>query len=82
MRVLATNITSPEGEIDLLMDDHGTRVVVEVRTVTGSGDPIDAVGRGKRERVSRLARRLRAGRVDFVGVAIRPDVLDIHWVPE
>jgi Holliday junction resolvase-like predicted endonuclease len=69
------------GEIDLLAIDHGQRVVVEVRTVTGRGDPIDAVGHAKRRRVRRLASAIGAARVDFVGVRIGADDVLVHWVP-
>ena len=63
------------------MSDGGTRVVVEVRTVTTGGDPVDAVGPEKRRVVGRLAGRLGAGRVDFLGVSFRHWGAEVHWVP-
>jgi Holliday junction resolvase-like predicted endonuclease len=66
------------GEIDLIAYDHGQRVVVEVRTVTGGIDPIDAIGMAKRRRVRHLAG---AARVDFVGVRLGTDDVLVHWVP-
>ncbi len=69
------------GEIDILAIDDGTRVVVEVRSITGTGDPIDAVSPDKRRQVSQLASRIGAGRVDFVGIGIGPDAAVVHWVP-
>jgi hypothetical protein len=56
-------------------------VVVEVRTVTGPGDPIDAVDSSKRRHVSALALRLGATRADLVGVALRHWGIEVHWVP-
>jgi Holliday junction resolvase-like predicted endonuclease len=70
-----------DGEIDLIAFDGRARVVVEVRTITGPGDPIEAVDHTKRSRVGRLAARLGADRVDFLGVAVRPDAMEMHWVP-
>lgn len=69
------------GELDLIARDGSTRVVVEVRAITGRGDPIDAISEEKRRHVRRLAGRVGAGRVDFLGVAIRGEAIDIHWVP-
>ncbi len=55
--------------------------MVEVRTVTRYGDPIDAVGQSKRRRVRQLAGAARGSRVDFVGVRIGVDDVLVHWVP-
>jgi Holliday junction resolvase-like predicted endonuclease len=81
LRVVASNLAIDGGEIDVLAIDHGKRVVVEVRTVTRDGDPIDAVDPSKRRRVSRLAGRVGAGRVDYIGIGITPDAAVFHWVP-
>jgi Holliday junction resolvase-like predicted endonuclease len=81
VRVVARNLEVPRGEIDLVVDDRGARVVVEVRTVRGTGDPIDAVGEGKRRKVRSLASNVGATRVDFLGVALRGDAVEFHWVP-
>jgi Holliday junction resolvase-like predicted endonuclease len=78
---IARNVESDGGEIDLLMSDGGTRVVVEVRTITTGGDPVDAVGLEKRRVVRRLAGRLGAGRVDFLGVSFQNWGAEVHWVP-
>ncbi len=79
--VVAANLVIDGGEIDILALDNGTRVVVEVRSVTGAGDPIDAVSSGKRRRVRELASRVGAERVDFVGIGIGPHAAVVHWVP-
>lgn len=61
--------------------DQGERVVVEVRTITGDSDPIDAVGPSKRRRVRQLSAALGGSRVDFVGVRVGVDDVVVHWVP-
>lgn len=71
----------PGGELDIVATDGSTRVVVEVRSVTGPGDPIDAITTSKRRHVRRLATHVRASRTDFVGVAIGERGLTVHWVP-
>lgn len=81
LQIEATNVVIDGGEIDIIARDGPTIVVVEVRTITGTGDPIDAVPDEKRRRVRRLAGGVRAGRVDFVGVAVRPSAIEFHWVP-
>jgi len=61
--------------------DEGTRVAVEVRTITGPGDPIDAVAPAKRAHVTRIARSHGVQRADFLGVGLRPWGVEFHWVP-
>lgn len=80
--VVAADLELEGGEVDLVAWDGRTRVVVEVRTITGGGDPIDAVDPGKRRRVTALAARSGVGRVDFVGVGIQRDGVVVHWVPD
>jgi hypothetical protein len=55
--------------------------VVEVRTVTTDGDPIDAVDQAKRRRVTSLAGAVGGSRVDFVGVRLGAEDVLVHWVP-
>lgn len=77
----ARNVVVDRGEIDLIVDDRGVRVAVEVRTRLGGADPIDAADEAKRDRVRKLARRVGAARVDVIGVRVDRDGFDIHWVP-
>jgi putative endonuclease len=58
LRIVARNWRRPEGEIDLVADDAGTHVFVEVRARTGEqhGHPLEAVSGWKRARVIRAAR--------------------------
>jgi len=81
MTPIARNVEVEGGEIDLVMSDMNTKVAVEVRTVTGPGDPVDAIDHRKRRHVSRLAAQARAGRVDYLGIGIRPWGIEVHWVP-
>lgn len=53
--------------------------VVEVRTLTGTAYPLDAVDDAKRRQVRRLAGAIGVSRVDFVGVALHPGYHVIHW---
>ncbi len=73
-------MTVADGELDLLARDERTLVAIEVRTTGGPHDPIDAVDRSKRRRVKRLAARVGAGRVDFLGVRVAEEGVDFHWV--
>ena len=81
MRVLGSNVAVDGGEIDLCALDGAARVVVEVRAITGDGDPIDAIGSEKRKHVESLAIRFGAERVDFVGVRLGASTVDVHWLP-
>jgi putative endonuclease len=57
-RIVARNWRRPEGELDLVADDNGTCVFVEVRSRTGleQGDPLESITPRKRARVIRAAR--------------------------
>lgn len=77
----ARNLRAATGEVDIVARDGAARVVVEVRTISGPGDPIDAVDTKKRHRVRRLGAQMRADRTDFLGIAIRDGWVDVHWVP-
>lgn len=79
--MLGANITVDRGELDLIGMDGDDRVAFEVRTITGEGDPIDAVDQAKRRQVQRLAAANGASRVDLVGIRLHDDGFDVHWVP-
>lgn len=81
LRVVGANVEVAGGEIDLLAVDGGTTVAVEVRTTTGSADPLDAADEPKRRRVRRLAAAVGADRVDFVGLRVDAGGVDVHWLP-
>jgi putative endonuclease len=79
VQIAARNVQIERGEIDLIATDGREMVVIEVRTITAEGDPIDAVSPAKRRRV--LAGAVGASRVDFVGVRLGADDVLVHWVP-
>jgi putative endonuclease len=90
MRVLARNWRRREGELDIIAQDWGTLVFVEVRSRSGdaSGHPLETVTTRKRAQIIRAARlylaeeRWQASgfRFDVVGVTFwdggRPPTLD------
>jgi len=77
-RIIERNWRRPEGELDLVADDRGVLVFVEVRSRTGEerGHPLETVNAHKRARVVRAARMYleatqptaTAFRFDVVGV--------------
>lgn len=81
MHILASNVQVGRGELDLVGIDGGERVAFEVRTITGPGDPIDAVDHAKRRRVRRLAAAQGLHRVDLIGIRVDGEGFDVHWVP-
>lgn len=56
-RILDRNVKTPIGEIDLIAEDRGTLVFVEIKTRRSSrfGAPEEAVGLSKQRRLGRLA---------------------------
>lgn len=81
MRIVAANLAVGRGELDLVGVDGPHHVAFEVRTITGAGDPIDAVGEAKRRRVRRLAAAHGLTRVDLVGIRLHSGGFDVHWLP-
>ena len=57
LKLLARNFRCPQGEIDLVMDDRGTLVFVEVRYRRSNafGTPAETVGRHKQARLRAAA---------------------------
>ena len=88
LRVLARNVRYPDGELDIVALDGATTVFVEVkrRRTVALGAPEEAVGRTKRARVVRAARRWlaahpgRARRVRFDVVAVVDDPPSVTWL--
>jgi putative endonuclease len=56
-RILARNFKTPVGEIDIVADDGGTLVFVEVKTRGGGtfGRPFEAVDARKKEKLRKVA---------------------------
>lgn len=82
-RIVERNWRRPEGELDLVADDRGVLVFVEVRSRTGEerGHPLETVNARKRARVARAARLYLATaqpaatdfRFDVVGITFARD---------
>ena len=82
-RIVERNWRRPEGELDLVADDRGVLVFVEVRSRTGEerGHPLETVNARKRARVVRAARlyledilpSAKEFRFDVVGVTFARD---------
>ncbi|HEX5856037.1 MAG TPA: YraN family protein [Thermoanaerobaculia bacterium] len=88
LQVLARNVRSRDGEIDIVALDGATTVFVEVkrRKNDALGTPAEAVTRKKRGRVIRAARRWlvenpgRSRAVRFDVVAIRDEPPEVAWI--
>ena len=75
-KILGRNLTYPFGEIDILAEEKGTIVIVEVKTVKGSGwgSASDLVRHKKQEKLKLLALAVLN---DYPGQHIRIDVIGI-----
>ncbi|GGO87553.1 UPF0102 protein [Nocardioides phosphati] len=83
MVILDRNWRGDGGELDLVLRQGSTLVVCEVKTrsSTGWGQPLEAVGRQKADRLRRLAAQWMAAhgvrvtdvRIDLVGVLRTPE---------
>lgn len=83
LAVLARNWRCGEGELDIVATDGAATVVfceVKTRSGTGFGTPLEAVTRGKRRRIRRLAflwltsvkpRTFTISRFDVIGILLR-----------
>ena len=83
MRVLGRNYRCRVGEIDIVADDGGTLVFVEVKERRGDshGSAVEAVTPLKQRRVVRAA-RLYAATHGLSDSPVRFDVLAIDWGTE
>jgi putative endonuclease len=93
LRLLERNYRCRGGEIDLVMLDGTTLVLVEVRlrTTRDFGGAAASVGRHKQRRFTLAARHLMMARPDYRRLRVRFDVvaleagpgpadLEIHWI--
>jgi putative endonuclease len=83
MKVVARNYRCRTGEIDIVADDGGTLVFVEVKERRGDshGTAVEAVTAQKRHRVVRAA-HVYAATHGLSDSPVRFDVLAIDWGPE
>ena len=81
-RVLESNTTVDGDEIDLVVMDGRDRVVVEVKSTTGTDDPLEAVDDHKWSRIERAASAYprTITRIDLVGVREGPNGVSITWL--
>ena len=87
LRLRARNFRIRRGEIDLIMEDEGEIVFVEVRARTPSrfGDGIDSITGAKRRRLiaaakAWLQRQPNEPMARFDVVAIAPDNHQVEWI--
>jgi putative endonuclease len=78
--VLDRNVVIGSGELDLIVRCGARRAAVEVRTVRGELRMDERFPYSKRRQVRDLASAMGISRVDFVGVALHPDRLEVHWL--
>lgn len=92
MRVVARNVRTPVGEIDLVARDRRLLVFVEVKTRRGEvfGSPAEAVGHRKQRQIVRaaqwylnqgLGRRLQP-RFDVISVLVRGETFTCEHIPD
>ncbi|MEX1037874.1 MAG: YraN family protein [Acidimicrobiia bacterium] len=79
LQIVARNLVVPGGEVDIVARDRATALVVEVRTLTRSHHPLDAIDVSKRAHVRRLAQALGIVRLDLIGVGLHDHHYIIHW---
>jgi putative endonuclease len=82
LRIVARNWRRPGGELDLVADDAGTCVFVEVRSRTGEelGHPLESISAHKRAHVIRAA-RLYLAEVPTQASGFRFDVVAVTFDP-
>ncbi len=79
LSILERNWRCSDGELDVVADDSGVLVFVEVKTRTTAafGDPSEAVTRAKSARIRRLAARWLAEHPDQRRAQVRFDVVAV-----
>ena len=77
-KIIEKNLRNRFGEIDIIANDHGTLVFIEVKTRTSEafGSPIQGINERKQERLRQLAMRYLAEK-SLVEQEVRFDVLGI-----
>ncbi|MBF0569845.1 MAG: YraN family protein [Candidatus Omnitrophica bacterium] len=82
-KILETNYRVKMGEIDVIADDKGTVVFIEVKARTEGGwDAFEAVHRGKQRKIVRVAESYLVEKFGRVDVRSRFDVLAVHAGPD
>jgi putative endonuclease len=83
LRIVARNWRRPQGELDIIADDAGTCVFVEVRSRTGDalGHPLEAITPAKQAQVIRAARLYLAEGTAGPASGYRFDVVAVTFDP-
>jgi putative endonuclease len=83
LRIVARNWRRPQGELDIVADDAGTCVFVEVRSRTGEalGHPLEAITPAKQAQVIRAARLYLAEGEGGPAAGYRFDVVAVTFDP-
>lgn len=78
-RIIDRNVRTRRGEIDLIADDGGTIVFVEVkaRSSDAAGLPLEAISLEKARRLRRLAQECYAKHPEWAGREYRVDCIGI-----
>lgn len=82
-RILARNYRQPFGEVDIIANDHGTLVFVEVKTRVGTsfGPPFESVTPHKQMQISKVALEY-IGRHGMADKPARFDVVGILFAAQ
>ncbi len=81
--LIERNLFVEGDELDLVVDDGGRIVVVEVKTTTNGDDPLEAVDRGKAGRIRRAVAGcgLVVDRIDLIAVSFDASGATVRWLP-
>ena len=81
--IVARNLETAGGEIDLVVDFGRERAAVEVRAARRRDVAPDLFSRDKERQVRALAALLEPPvfRIDFVTVLVKPDGVTVRWHP-
>lgn len=90
LRLIDRNVRVQAGELDLVMQDRDTLVIVEVRkrSHSGFGSAAESVDARKRERIVMATRKLLAARPELAKMPVRFDVValdaqdHIEWITD
>ncbi len=81
-RVLARNVKTPAGEIDIVARRGRTLAIIEVKARASPGDAAEALGPRQRSRLIRAAEAFRQAHPGVHGLAMRFDAMLVGpWRP-
>jgi putative endonuclease len=89
--VIEQNFRTPFGEIDIIAKDGNVFVFIEVKARTGDayGAPFEAVTRGKRDRITKVAmsymKRFRKevpARFDVISISMTSEKPDLEYIQD